>query len=62
MPMSIDYIEGGGIITRGDGLITGSEIKEINDLIYESPDKIKKIHIKFVTLQTFRIFLLLSPS
>ena len=43
MPMSIDYIEGGGIITRGEGLITGSEIKEINDLIYESTDKIKKI-------------------
>ncbi len=43
MPMSIDYIEDGGIISRGEGAVTGSEIIEANDIIYESPDKIKNI-------------------
>jgi len=43
MPMSIDYIGDGGIIARGEGVVTGSEIKEVNDIIYESPEKIKKI-------------------
>ena len=43
MPMSITYIGDGGIISRGEGVVTGSEINEVNDIIYESPDKIKKI-------------------
>jgi hypothetical protein len=43
MPMSIAYIGDGGIIARGEGVVTGSEIKEVNDIIYESPEKIKKI-------------------
>ena len=43
MPMSTDYIGDGGIISRGEGVVTGSEIKEVNDIIYESPEKIKNI-------------------
>ena len=43
MPISITYLEDGGIIAKGEGIVTGSEIKEINDTIYESPEKIKKI-------------------
>ena len=50
MPMSIDYIGDGGIIIRGEGLITGSEIIEANDIIYESPDKIKKIKYQICDL------------
>ena len=43
MPMSITYLGDGGIIARGEGVVAGSEIKEVNDIIYESPEKIKKI-------------------
>ena len=43
MPLSITYIEGGGIMVIGEGVVIGSEIKEINDIIYESPEKIEKI-------------------
>jgi hypothetical protein len=50
MPMSIDYMKDGGIISRGEGLITGSEIKELNDIIYESPEKIKKIKYQICDL------------
>jgi len=42
MPMSISYIGDGGIKSRGDGVVTGSELIEVNDIIYEFPDKIKK--------------------
>ena len=50
MPMSIAYTEDGGIISRGEGVITGNEIKETNDIIYESPDKIKKIKYQICDL------------
>jgi len=50
MPMSIDYIGDGGIIIRVEGLISGNEIKEANDIIYESPDKIKKIKYQICDL------------
>ena len=43
MPMNIDYMADGGIIASGKGVVTGSEIKEVNDIIYESPEKIEKI-------------------
>ena len=43
MPMSITYLGDGGIIARGEGVVAGSEIKEVNDIIYESPEKSKKI-------------------
>ena len=43
MPLSITYTEDGGIIVRGEGIVTGSDIKEINDIIYESPENIEKI-------------------
>jgi hypothetical protein len=43
MPMNIAYIGDGGILTRGEGVVTGSEIKEVNEIIYESLEKIRKI-------------------
>ena len=43
MSLSITYTEDGGIIVRGEGIVTGSDIKEINDIIYESPENIEKI-------------------
>jgi len=48
MPLSITYIEDGGIIVRGEGLLTGSEIKEVNDIIYESPEKIERLLYQLV--------------
>ena len=50
MLTSIDYIEDGGIIIRVEGLISGNEIKKANDIIYESPDKIKKIKYQICDL------------
>lgn len=43
MPISIEYLEDGGVISRVEGSVTGAEIKEANDIIYGSPDKIRKI-------------------
>lgn len=50
MPISIDYLKDGGIIAKGEGILTGKEIKESNDIIYESPDKIKKIKYQIADL------------
>ena len=50
MLTSIDYIEDGGIIIRVEGLISVNEIKKANDIIYESPDKIKKIKYQICDL------------
>ncbi|MBN1831846.1 MAG: hypothetical protein JW896_07015 [Deltaproteobacteria bacterium] len=43
MPLSIKYNEDGGIIVRGEGIVNGNDIKEINDIIYGSPESIEKI-------------------
>ncbi|MBT8352308.1 MAG: hypothetical protein KJO26_13885 [Deltaproteobacteria bacterium] len=43
MTINIEYLEDGGIISRVEGSVTGTEIKEANDIIYGSSDKIKKI-------------------
>jgi hypothetical protein len=43
MPINIAYMEDGGIMATGEGVVTGSEIKEVNNTIYESPEKIQKI-------------------
>ena len=48
MTLSITYIEDGGIIVRGEGVLTGSEIKAVNDVIYDSPEKIEKILYQLV--------------
>ncbi len=43
MPMNITYIDDGRILLAGEGAVTGKEIIDINDRIYESPQKIKQI-------------------
>ena len=43
MPMSVVYLEDGGILATGSGEVTGGDIKEVNDIIYESTEKINKI-------------------
>ena len=43
MPMSIVYLKDGGIVATGRGIVTGGEIGEVNDAIYESVEKTKKI-------------------
>jgi hypothetical protein len=43
MPLSITYIEDGGIMVKAESVLTGSQIIEVNDVIYESPEKIRKI-------------------
>jgi hypothetical protein len=48
MPISITYTGDGGIIAKGEGKVIGSEIIELNDVIYESPEKIKKIFYQLV--------------
>ena len=43
MPLSMTYTQEGGVIVWGEGTITGTDIKEVNDIIYASPEKIEKI-------------------
>ncbi|MDY6951895.1 MAG: hypothetical protein SWE60_10300 [Thermodesulfobacteriota bacterium] len=43
MPLRIIYTEDGGIIAKGEGIVTGSDIKEINNIIYASPKHIEEI-------------------
>ncbi len=50
MPMTIAYLGDGGIIARGEGVVTSNEIKEVNDIIYEFPDKIKQISYQIIDL------------
>jgi len=40
---SIKYIGEGGVLAKGKGVLTGSDLIKLNDIIYESPEKIKKI-------------------
>jgi len=43
MPIRIFYHENGGVLAKGEGIVTGSEIKETNDQVYETEEKIRKI-------------------
>ncbi len=43
MPMSFAYLGDGGILIKGEGVVTASDVKGGNDIIYESPEKIKEI-------------------
>lgn len=43
MPLRITYLEDGGIILTGEGVVTGSEIKAVNVKIYKSPEETRKI-------------------
>jgi hypothetical protein len=63
MPMSVAYTGDGGILAIGDGVVTGSDIKQVNDMIYESLEKIRKIvyqvcdftNVSGVSVSTFEI-------
>ena len=50
MPMNFSYMEDGGILVHGEGVVTGSEIIEVNDKIYESPQKLERILYQLVDL------------
>jgi hypothetical protein len=43
MPIRIYYLEDGGVLAKCEGIVTGSEIKETNDQLYETEEKIRKI-------------------
>ena len=43
MPMTVTYIKNSGVLIKGEGVVTGSEIKEANDKIYDSRENIMKI-------------------
>jgi len=38
----IFYLENGGVLAKGEGIVTGSEIKETNDQLYETEEKLEK--------------------
>lgn len=42
MPIRIFYLENGGFLAKGEGIVTGSEIKETNDQLYETEEKLEK--------------------
>ena len=43
MPITYTLLENGGISAKGEGVVSGNEIKEINDAIYKTPEDILKI-------------------
>ncbi len=43
MPVNFSYTGDGGVLVKSEGVLKGSEIKEANDIIYESPQKIREI-------------------
>ncbi|MEJ2655751.1 MAG: hypothetical protein P8012_00945 [Desulfobacterales bacterium] len=52
MPVKLFYLENGGILAKCKGIVTGSEIKEINDELYETEEKIRKILYQIVDFTT----------
>ena len=43
MPFTYEDTKDGGILVKGKGVVSGNEIKEINNDIYRSPKNILKI-------------------
>ena len=43
MPMTLKYIKNGGVLLKGEGVVTGMDIMQANDTIYNSPEEIQKI-------------------
>ena len=43
MPLTYEYLKNGGILIKGEDVITANEIKEVNDKIYNSTENILKI-------------------
>lgn len=48
MPMHITYTDDNGILARAEGIVTGREIKEVNEKIYFSPEEIKNISYQII--------------
>jgi hypothetical protein len=43
MPLTHEEIKNGGILVKGEDVVTGNEIGEVNDIIYNSTENILKI-------------------
>lgn len=50
MPLIYEHTEDGGILVKGKGVISGNEIKEINNDIYRSPENILEIKYQLLDL------------
>lgn len=62
MPITIQYQENGGVFVKGEGAVTGSEIKEANDRLYETKDKIRKISYQIVDFTGVENFFVSNPE
>ena len=43
MPVTVTYIKNGGVLLKGEGVVSGTDIKQANNEIYTSPENLKKI-------------------
>ena len=43
MPVKIEYLDDNGILIKGEGVVTGNDLIEANDKVYESTEKIQHI-------------------
>lgn len=43
MPVEYSYIENGGIFLKGKGILIARDVTNVNNIIYETPQKIKNI-------------------
>ncbi|MEJ2054046.1 MAG: hypothetical protein P8X42_09015 [Calditrichaceae bacterium] len=48
MPYKIQYYNDGGILVKGEQLVTGKEIEELNNILYETEAKIKNISYQII--------------
>ncbi len=44
MPVTVSNLKNGGILLKGEGIVTGVNIREANNIIYASPSKIQNIN------------------
>lgn len=43
MPINYSYLDDGGVLLKGSGVVSGKELITLNDEIYKTPELIKKI-------------------
>lgn len=56
MPITVANIKNGGVLLKGEGIVTGTDIKQANDAIYHSPEIIQNIKYQLCDYTNVRKF------
>ena len=57
MPLKITYIKNGGVLLKGEGVVSGSEIIQANESLYSSPEITQKIKYQLCDFTNVSSFL-----